>query len=186
MTEDEGRAVREYFPFIRKIKDKDIRDKVIKAWVIAWKESGYKNLGEAPFTPNPKDARETLVHHTNATTRLALSAAEQFEEEYGVKVNLDVVLASAILHDMDKAVMFVRKGNEVTVSELGKKIPHGAYGMHIALDVGLPLDIAHIIINHSNSINMEPSTIEGVIVQKAEQVKINARHASAKWNLGEI
>ena len=176
MTREEARAVREYFPLIRKIKDKDIRDKVIKAWVRVWKESDYRDLREAPFSPDPEDSSETLVNHINATTSLALVAAEQFQEEYGVKVDLDVLLASAILHDLDKAVLYQRKGNEVVHSGLGNKIPHGAYGMHVALELGLPLEVVHIIVTHSSFINMEPNTVEGVIIQKAEHVKIAARH----------
>jgi len=178
MTKEEARAIREYFPLIRRIKDKDIREKVIKAWVRIWRESSYRDLREAPFSPEPQDSSETLVNHTNATARLALAAAEQFQEEYGIKVDFDILLASAILHDLDKAVLYQRKGSEVVHSELGNKIPHGAYGMHIALELGLPLEVAHLIVTHSSFINMEPNTVEGVIVQKAEYVKLEARRAA--------
>ncbi len=178
MTKEEARDVRELFPLVRKIRDKGIREKVTEAWVRMWKESGYGDLREAPFSAEPQDSNETLVNHTNATARLALTAAEQFQEEYGIKVDFDVLLASAILHDLDKAVVYQRKGNGVVHSELGRKIPHGAYGMHIALEVGLPLEVVHIIVTHSTLINMEPNSVEGVIIQKAEYVKLDARRAA--------
>ena len=50
--------------------------------------------------------------------------------------------------------------------------------MHIALEVGLPLEVVHIIVTHSTLINMEPKSVEGVIMQKAEYVKLDARRAA--------
>jgi len=178
VTKEEARTVKEYFPLIRRIKDKGLREKVTEAWVRIWKESGYSDLREAPFSPYPQDSDENLVRHTNATTKLALVAAEQFQDEYGIKVDFDILLASAILHDLDKAVIYRREGNKVVFSELGNKIPHGAYGMHIALELGLPLEVSHVIITHSNLINMEPNTVEGVLAMKAEYVKLVARHTA--------
>ncbi|MFC2021198.1 HDIG domain-containing metalloprotein [Chloroflexota bacterium] len=179
MTKEEARAVREYFPLIRKIKDKGIKEKVTEAWVRIWKESSFGDLREAPFSDNPRDSSETLINHINTTTSLALAAAKQFQEEYGIKVDFDILLASAILHDLDKPINYQRKDGIVVHTEIGKKIPHGAYGMHIALEMGLPLEVAHLIVTHSGAINMEPNTVEGVIVQKAERVKLDARHVDS-------
>ncbi|MFC2042169.1 HDIG domain-containing metalloprotein [Chloroflexota bacterium] len=178
MTKEEARTVKEYFPLIRRIKDKGLREKVTETWVRIWKESGYSDLREAPFSPYPQDANENLVRHTNTTTKLALVAAEQFQDEYEINIDFDILLASAILHDLDKAVIYQKKGNEVVFSELGNKIPHGAYGMHIALEMGLPLEVAHVIVTHSNLITMEPNTVEGVLAMKAEHVKLGARRTA--------
>jgi len=40
--------------------------------------------------------------------------------------------------------------------------------------------VSHLIVTHSSFINMEPNTVEGVIVQKAEYVKLDARRTASK------
>lgn len=146
------KAITKAFPLIEKIGVAKLREAVIKAWYIAWKESAFKNLEEAPFGLDPAPG-ETLVKHTNAVTGAAYAMGQQLMETYGVKVNMNYVLAGGILHDLDKVIMYERRDGKMVTSELGKKIFHGAYAAHIALLAGLPQDIVFILMAHSGTVN---------------------------------
>jgi hypothetical protein len=164
-------AIRKAFPLIAEIKDAKLRESTVKAWSIAWKESSYKNLKDAPFGM-PEDAPvgvtpyegDTLVKHTNAVAGAALAMGRLLIQQYDVKINLDYVIAASILHDLDKIVMYEKRGGETVHSELGGKIVHGAYGGHIALLAGLPQDIVFIIMAHSPKVNVELPSPEGKLV----------------------
>lgn len=174
---EDKKAIRKAFPLIAKIKDAGIRNGVIKAWYIAWKESSFKNLEDAPFGLEPCPG-DTLVKHTNAAASGAYAMGQQLQKEYGVKVNLDYVIAGAILHDLDKIVMYEKKGNKIVHSALGEKIVHGAYGGHIALLVGLPQDIVFLVMAHSPSVLVELKSPEGKLISYAEIGKIRALQAA--------
>ncbi|MBI2907170.1 MAG: HD domain-containing protein [Chloroflexi bacterium] len=145
-------AITKAFPLIQKIVDAKLREGVIKAWYMAWKESSFKKLEDAPFGLDPAPG-ETLVKHTNAVTGASCGMGDQLMQVYGVKVNMDYVLTGAILHDLDKIVMYDRRDGKIVMSELGQKIFHGAYAAHIALLVGLPQDIVFILMAHSGTVN---------------------------------
>ncbi|MFC1847640.1 HD domain-containing protein [Chloroflexota bacterium] len=170
MTKEEEYILK-VFPLVKQIQDDGIRNKVIKAWLIMWKESGYRTLEEAPMRG---PAQDTLVKHTNAVTNGAFTLATQFQQEYGLPVNLDVLLAGAILHDIDKLVIYERKGNTVDYSALGKMYPHGSYGGHVALDVGLPMEVVSLIITHSQPCTWEPASVEGNLIHHADYAKIDS------------
>ncbi|MBI2907826.1 MAG: HDIG domain-containing protein [Chloroflexi bacterium] len=170
-------AIREAFPLIARIKDGKLRDGVVTAWYIAWRESPFENLQDAPFAIDAAPG-ETLVKHSNAAASGAYAMARQLIQEYGVNINLDYVLAGAILHDLDKILRYERIGNRVVASEFGKKIVHGAYGGHIALLAGLPQDIVFIIMAHSGKVDVELRSPEGKLISFAELGKIQALQAA--------
>ncbi len=170
--------IKQVFPLIEKIKDDSIRDKVVKVWARVWKESGYATLEEAPMVG---PAEDTLVKHTNAVTNSSSALASQFQEEYGYPVNLDTMLAGALLHDVDKLVIYERKDGKVGYSPLGKKIPHGSYGGHVALEEGLPMEIVSLIITHAGVCTWDPVSVEGVFLYHADFAKIDAVRFVLGW-----
>ncbi|MFH1485582.1 MAG: HD domain-containing protein [Chloroflexota bacterium] len=172
-------TIRKVFPLVTKIKDAKLREGVIKAWYIAWKESSFKKLEDAPFGVDAVPG-DSLVKHTNGSATGAYAMGKQLQEEYGVKINLDYVIAGALLHDLDKIVMYEKKGNKVVHSAFGEKIVHGAYGGHIALLVGLPQDIVYIIMAHSPHVEAELNSPEGKLISYAEVGKIRSLQAAYK------
>jgi putative nucleotidyltransferase with HDIG domain len=180
-------AIRKTFPLIAKIKDAKLRKSVVKAWHIAWEESSFKNLEDAPFGM-PEDAPpgvtsaegDTLVKHTNAVAGAALAMGRLLIRQYDVKINLDYVIAAAILHDLDKIVMYERKDGRTVHSALGGKMVHGAQGGHIALLAGLPQDIVFIIMAHSPKVNVELPSPEGKLVAFGDLGVLRALQAATK------
>jgi hypothetical protein len=114
------------------------------------------------------------------TVELSLAMAEKIMQEYGISINLDNLLAIAILHDADQMVLREKKDQVLRPTELEKRIPHGIYGAHVALEVGLSSDIAHGIIFHRPK--MEPAvTVEAVIVKHCDYANYLAYAMSAGW-----
>ena len=164
------------FPLISKIKDLKVQEKVIEVWSRICRES---RLHRIERTPVDRDDIFTLVRHTNVTAELSLTMAEKIMQEYGISINLDNVIAIAILHDVDQILLRKKIGNTLQATELEKKIPHGVYGGHIALEVGLSPEIAHGIMFHRQT--MEPATVEAVIVKYCDNANFLAYSISAGW-----
>lgn len=172
VSQEDRNTILNLFPGIEKIKEPNLREKVIRTWVRIWRESPYKSLIGAPNMPSelgPED--EDIVSHTNSVVRAAESIASQIAEEYGISINFDYLLAGAFLHDADKPVTYERKGKEIVLSDLGKKVGHGVYGACVALEEGLPVDVAHIIIAHTKTTNIKPATVEAIIINHCDLVK---------------
>ena len=163
---DARKAIGKAFPALARIKDASLREGVAKTWYMAWKESSYKRLEDAPMgVGRPEDS---LLKHTNAVTGSAYAVGQQLQQVYGTKLNFDYVIAGALLHDVDKIVMYEGTGAKATHSALSEKIVHGAYGGHIALLAGLPMDIVFIIMAHSPKVAVEPDSPEGQLICHAD------------------
>lgn len=164
-TEMERKSLTRLFPLIKKMGDIRLRVLVIEVWARLWRESPYQNLAEAPNYLSEMDGDETLVRHTNAVAKMTLAIAREFQKAYNFDLNFDRLLAGALLHDVDKLVVYERQGNSVQLSKLGKKIPHGEYGAGVAAQVGLSPAVVNIIACHSPmQKKVLPATIEAVLV----------------------
>ncbi len=177
VSKEENETIRKVFPLISRIKDKKIANGVVRACVRIWRESGNKDIRDVP-DHIPVVPNETLVRHTNAAARAALALGTELEAEYGTKVNFDILLASAICHDLDKALNVEKVEGSWRVSKFSHNFPHGSYTMHVVLDEGLPTEVAHVVATHSERSGMEPRTIEGMLFQKAEQGMTRAHRIS--------
>ena len=165
-TETERKILMKQLPLISLISDDTLRDLVIEVWVRLWRESPYDNISEVPnFTRELSKGDETLMRHTNAVAKMSEAAAHEFQEVYGLSLNYDNLLAGAILHDVDKLVLYGRQGDSVELTELGRKVTHGEYGALMAKQIGLPEQVVNIIASHSVvKRDTLPASIEAVLV----------------------
>lgn len=70
-------------------------------------------LEESPAAPRKHHMFTSgLLVHTYSVVRVALSLCSIFEEVYGVKVNRDLVIAAAILHDIFKYYQYTKDDKE--------------------------------------------------------------------------
>jgi len=174
VTDKELKAVVSALHYVEQIGDPDLRDKVVRTLVRAWRESPYDRLEDAPNSVSRWGWNVTFVQHVNSTARAALSLAHQFKEEYDAKIDFDILLAAALLHDVDKLLIYERIGDTVEESALGKRLPHGVYGAHLALQEGMPIEVAHIIATHSPNSSACPKSVEGAIIQYADMADLDA------------
>lgn len=169
MSKQETEYVEGLIPEVKEIKDHDLRDKVVKAWITAWRNGKYKRIEDAMYSYG----NVTLHQHTRAVTRICMASADILQELHGVRVNRDYLIAAALLHDIDKYIT-------ITVDEKGKhvrdtKFVHGYIQAKIAQDVGIPDEIAHAVLVHSRHrfTDSRPETIEAAVLQDADILAMN-------------
>lgn len=178
MKKEDQEYIAGLFPAIVKIKDEDLREKVIGTWYRAWKRSNFARIEDVhQFEPARKRIAYTNVDHTNQVVTACERVGEVVGEVVGVAANLDYLLAGAVLHDVDKIVIFdSRTGG---FSETGRRFAHAVMGASLALQEGLPEEVAHIIGAHSVRFSpVPPSTVEACIVRQLDHVMAQAYYAA--------
>jgi len=154
----------ELFPELQEIRDPALREKVLKAWKLALERGGWEisDLKSIPFTLLIPTKR-SLLKHTRRVTRMALAAARERDD-----VNLDYVIAGGLLHDVGKLLEYERRGSEVKKSHYGELIRHPVSGYALALEAGLPLEVAHIVLAHSAEGEKVKRTPEAIIIHHCD------------------
>lgn len=157
-----------HLPMINKINDPDIKDRVYGVLARVLRESAYQDISDVPnFTTELMGGEddETFVRHTSAVVGTAMAFAKELQSAYNASIDYDILLAGAILHDVEKPVAYARNGNVVELTPLGRKTPHGEYGALMAEQAGLPQPVINIIASHSPTEGkIPPASIEAVIV----------------------
>ena len=104
MLED---VVIEAFPEINEIKNEELREKVVKTWVTAMERGGWRDLRGIPYTL-VVDTKREFVEHTRMVTKTAMAAAFARGD-----LDMDYVIAAALLHDVGKLLEFTVKDGKV-------------------------------------------------------------------------
>ncbi len=157
-SEQIRRNVRTSLPELEQIKDADLREKCVDAWVMSLSQTEFERIEDiiptgTPTSPYMKPPL-TQADHMRGTATIALGMVDGLEAVTGkTRINRDLVLAAALLHDVGKAW-------EVSPRNLARwkadpaatgnpSFRHSAYGAYICLTVGLPETVAHTAGYHS-------------------------------------
>lgn len=176
------KRIRELFPEIEWIKDKSLQDKVVASYVDALTTGGWEpdDMDNIPFTLLIPNCPFTYLDHVRGVVRIAKRAMDEFNEIYPRKdpkfrLDNDLLVAGALLHDVGKLVEYEKAPNGETVkSEMGKNLRHPFSGTVIALRNGCPDAIGHIIANHAKEGDGTLRSPEGVVVNKADFINFEA------------
>lgn len=111
-----------------------------------------------------------LLQHTVAVTQLALTMCDLLERVYGGKVERDVVLAGALLHDLMKCYVYTRdREGRFKSSSMGERIDHLTLLVAEMYKRGFPLDVIHVVAaHHGEASPVKPKTLEALIVSIAD------------------
>ncbi|WP_286973922.1 HD domain-containing protein [Acetomicrobium sp. UBA5826] len=161
------------FPEIEWLNSNTLKESVVKTWVEATKLGGWNKdeLEKLPFVLiELKDCSVTLVEHVRNVTKLAAKIEAMLASFYNkhLKVNREVVLAGALLHDVGKLVEYSQINNGYTFSQLGKLLRHPIIGAILAFQCGVPPEVCHIISVHSFEGDKSYISPEGFIVKNAD------------------
>ena len=148
------------FPEIREIENADLAEKVLAIWSNVLDESEWERIEDVPKNPLYASESDTLLRHTQAVIRMAMAVAKVVSGVYGRKIDMDVLIASAILHDVCKLREYGADG----LSEFGKMMQHGVYSVVKGFEFGLPLEMNHILMTHTKKSTVAPQTVEGLIL----------------------
>lgn len=163
-------AVMDSFPRIREIGDARLREQVCRAWLAAWQASDYARLEDvSQWEP----AREALgisnVDHTNGVVECALAIAASLELSQPLRIDRDILIAAAVLHDLDKIRLF--RAADACPTEMGRRLGHVVAGVHLALAAEVPLSVVHAVASHSPTYStVVPQTPEAMILKQADHI----------------
>ncbi len=163
----------ELIPEFDLIQDADLREKCLKTWEAAMGESGWTpdSLARMPFTLLINPCPASYIDHVRAVTLSAVRVAEVFAQIYGdrVPVDMDLLVAGGLLHDIGKLLEYENRDDGVTVQTYaGKLLRHPFTGMELAARFDLPVEVQHIIATHAGEGDKVKRTTEATLVNHAD------------------
>ena len=176
ITDRLRQQVREELPELAQIADAALQMQAVEAWAFALAHSSFKSIRDIPPAGNPdvnEARRGDQTDHLRGVTRLALGIAREMGSAYPeLAIDMDVIVAGGLLHDVGKAWEFDpvnRRRWAAAQKKYGRpSIRHPAFGAHICLSVGLPEEIAHIAMAHSGEGELLVRSLECMIVHQAD------------------
>ena len=164
--------VKRLWPELEWIQDEDLREKVAKTWSLALERSELEagDLEKIPFTLLVPDLNVTFMAHKRAVVHIARQAGEKVEEFFkqDLPVDMDVLIAGAILADVGKLLEYVKKDGKAVQGSYGKYLRHPFSGVSIAEECGVPPEVCHIIAAHAKQGDHVQRTTEAYLVHHAD------------------
>jgi putative nucleotidyltransferase with HDIG domain len=177
-------AVRKLWPEIEWIADGTLRERVADTWVKALELSPLtpEDLGTIPFTLLVPNCPVSFLAHKRCVVHIARRAAEAMREFLGdaLPVDMDTVIAGAILADVGKLLEYEKVGGKAVQSERGKLLRHPFTGVALAMSAGVPDRVCHIIAAHADEGNLVKRSTEAFIVHHADFMSFLPFKAMAK------
>jgi putative nucleotidyltransferase with HDIG domain len=165
-------AVKELWPELDWIEDPDLRESVTETWSRSLERSPLDpaDLEEIPFTLLVPDCPATFMQHKRCVVHIARRSAEAMRDFLGhaLPIDLDTVIAGAILADVGKVLEYEKVNGEARQSARGKALRHPFTGVAVALECGVPDAVCHIIATHAGEGDLVKRTTEATIVHHAD------------------
>jgi len=166
------KELKEIWPEIEWIQDAELKEKVYQTWEYALEQSvlSPKDLERIPFTLLIKDCKVTFMEHKRAVVHIAVNGAKAMQEFFGsnLPINMDLLIAGAILIDVGKLIEYVLEDDVAVVGKTGKLLRHPFSGVALAMRFGVPDEVCHMIATHSNEGDLGKRTIESIIIHHAD------------------
>jgi putative nucleotidyltransferase with HDIG domain len=165
-------AVKELWPELDWIENEELRESVTETWIKAFERSPLEpdDLNHIPFTLLVPNCPATFMEHKRCVVHIAKPAALAMQEFLGkaLKIDLDTVIAGAILADVGKLLEYEKVGTEVRQSDRGKRLRHPFTGVALAIECGVPDEVCHIIAAHAAEGDLVKRSTEAYIVHHAD------------------
>jgi HD superfamily phosphodiesterase len=164
--------VKQLWPELEWISDTGLRKKVEETWVRAFELSPLTpdDLHQIPFTLLVPDCPVTFMEHKRCVVHISRRSAEAIREFMGdaLPIDMDVLIAGAILIDVGKLLEYETVDGRATQSQRGKLVRHPFSGVGLAMECGVPDSVCHIIAAHSGEGDLIRRTTEATIVHHAD------------------
>ncbi len=164
---------------LEKIKDLNLRAKVIEIWVSTAKKAGWQphELEKIPFTLLTQTKGINLIEHTIAVTEGALGLATAIKENYKempFEINFDWLIVGGLLHDVGKLLEIEKtKEEKYQKSYKGKCARHPISGAILVAQAGLAEEIVNIVACHAKEGEGRPQRVETVLIHQADFATFN-------------
>jgi putative nucleotidyltransferase with HDIG domain len=164
--------VERLWPELAWIRDADLRERTALTWQRALELSPLTadDLETIPFTLLVPDCPATFMEHKRCVVHIARRGAEAMLEFMGTSlaIDMDVVIAGAILADVGKLLEYERVDGAVRQSDRGRALRHPFTGVALAFEAGVPDNVCHIIAAHAAEGDLVRRTTEAIIVHHAD------------------
>ncbi|MEM5829201.1 MAG: HD domain-containing protein [Candidatus Aenigmatarchaeota archaeon] len=148
--------MRSLIELAEKIKDEELKKKVIeflKDLTLSHKEfkkypkEKIENV-RTPFTVPGQGTveRADLLRHIASVTELCIKIAEDLEKNYGIPINIDYLIAGALLHDIMKVFEWKLENGEI--KHTGILLDHSTLAVAELYHRGFPEGVIHIVASH--------------------------------------
>lgn len=165
-------VVERLWPELQWIEDDDLRESTTQTWIKALERSPLDadDLNHIPFTLLVPDCPATFMEHKRCVVHIARKSAEAMQEFLGrgLSIDLDTVVAGAILADVGKPLEYEIVDGKPRQSARGKALRHPFTGVAIALESGVPDAVCHIIAAHAAEGDLVKRSTEATIVHHAD------------------
>ncbi len=167
-----NQQIKELWPELLWIKDQDLREKTAQTWELALERSilTINDLNSIPFTLLVPGLKVSFMAHKRCVVHIARDAGEKSNQFFGadLPVNMDVLIAGAILADVGKLLEYEMKDGKAVQGNYGKFLRHPFSGVSLAESCGVPAEVCHIIATHAGEGDMVKRTTEAYIVHHAD------------------
>jgi putative nucleotidyltransferase with HDIG domain len=166
--------LKELWPELDWIESDDLRERTAKTWQTALERSVLtaEDLQRIPFTlmAGP-DLQVSFMAHKRAVVHVAKESALKMKEFFkdDLPINLDVVIAGAILADVGKLLEYELDADGKSIQgTYGKYLRHPFSGVSLAEECGVPAEVCHVIAAHAAEGDLVKRTTEAYIVHHAD------------------
>ncbi|MCA9756895.1 MAG: HDIG domain-containing protein [Candidatus Eisenbacteria bacterium] len=165
-------SVDKLWPEIEWIQNPELRESVRKTWILAFERSPLtpQDLNEIPFTLLVPNCAVTFMEHKRCVVHIAKRSAEAMQEFMGrtLPIDMDTVIAGAILADVGKLLEYEKVDGKAVQSERGKALRHPFTGVALAMECGVPDPVCHCIAAHAAEGDLVKRSTEAIIVHHAD------------------
>lgn len=162
-------------PLVNEIADEGLRAKVVEAWALSLTLNDYERIEQIPGSGMPEaPVKGDQTHHLLGVGYIALGIKDALERVFGTPLGIerDLLIAAALCHDVGKPFEYnpanrARWSADPRVSG-EPSIRHPAYGVFIAMTVGLPEEVVHVCGYHSPEGRFVERSLAGTIVHHAD------------------
>jgi putative nucleotidyltransferase with HDIG domain len=164
--------VKRLWPELEWIESQDLRRRVLDTWVKAFELSPLRpdDLEKIPFTLLVPNCPASFMEHKRCVVHIARRAAEAMQEHLGkaLRIDLDTVIAGAMLADVGKLLEYETKDGKAVQSDRGKALRHPFTGVALCMMCGVPDEVSHIVAAHADEGNLVTRSTEATIVHHAD------------------
>lgn len=167
-------TIQKLWPELEWINDISLREKTAITWERAFERSVLKadDLERIPFTLlcGP-DMKVSFMAHKRCVVHIARACGEKMKEFFKneLPVNMDVLIAGAILADVGKLLEYeLDETGKAVQGKYGHYLRHPFSGVSLAEECGVPPEVCHIIAAHADEGDQIKRTTEAYIVHHAD------------------
>jgi len=172
MSDSLRKAVEELWPELEWIQDPTLREQVTQTWIKAFERSPLEpaDLHQIPFTLLVPNCPATFMEHKRCVVHIAKAGAEAMQRFLGraLPIDLDTVVAGAILADVGKLLEYEKVDGQLRQSDRGRALRHPFTGVALALECGVPDAVCHAIATHAAEGDLVKRSTEAYIVHHAD------------------